>query len=164
MVTGTETLTRPDAKLSRLQKSILLWLLRQTEELEVIASDDRGLDSLPVAVLANDEQRRVIGARIALHWGVWWRIGDSTPAERAAFSRALKRLEERGLVLRQNRVAGAPGSGGLRDSAAQLHIRTTNVQLTDMGREVAKRLTEYKDYFYSTDRQRARSPCIPNVT
>jgi DNA-binding MarR family transcriptional regulator len=58
-------------------------------------------------------------------WGVPWRSTRSaTPAVRAAVSRALKRLEQRGLVVRSNQVSGGPW--------------TTHVKLTEIGRTVAE--------------------------
>jgi DNA-binding PadR family transcriptional regulator len=66
-------------------------------------------------------------------WGVDWdpsRGQDSwTPTDRAVVSRALRRLEQRGLVERKNEQTDNPA-------------RTTNVRLTARGREVANRLTK----------------------
>ena len=75
-------------------------------------------------------------------WGMLWqptRVGAvQTPSQRAALSRAVRRLERRGLVLRQNwrrrplraRLSHAdPGPG-----------RTTHLELTPAGYQLAQRL------------------------
>jgi hypothetical protein len=94
-------------------------------------------------------QRRILlrlgamAARITAHgtaeakamlaaWGVPWNPGINdprwTPAKRAACARSLRRLEERGLVLRRNRR----GSGSR---------RTTHILLLPRGAAVVERLT-----------------------
>ena len=106
----------PEARLSQLQKTILELVWAETYRLET-ALEARG--------------QRGLLARVQ-DWGVDWaptRWADPwTPADRAVISRALRRLEQRGLVERKNEVTNTPR-------------RTTNVRLTDRGREVAKRLT-----------------------
>lgn len=131
---GRET-SRPDvsesmfmqseSKLSYLQRNILKWLLEATEYAE--------------------EHSRFSGALAC--WGVRWcpskLFGDWTPTLAASISRAIQRLEARELVLRQNSHTGTPDSGRARTSAADTPPkRTTNLLLTDKGREVAKRLTK----------------------
>ena len=78
-------------------------------------------------------------------WGVRWRPGKwgvtNDPSRRAAYSRMLKRLEARGLILRQNQVSGNPLNGEVRTSGTEPHNRTTHVFLTDLGVQVASRLT-----------------------
>ncbi len=77
-------------------------------------------------------------------FGIRWMPGKwgltSTPSSRAAYSRSLKRLEERGLVLRQNQVSGNPYTQMARASKDEPHNRTTHVQLTQLGEELAATL------------------------
>lgn len=67
-----------------------------------------------------------------------------TRSRSAAISRALRRLEQRGLVVRMNGTSDAPGA----PSSTAVQMRTTHVRLTDAGRELAEqcelahRLTE----------------------
>ena len=61
------------------------------------------------------------------HWGVRINIGGNA-SMRASGSRSLRRLEARGLILRQNGI-----SGGLRTSDGDPHTRTRSVQLTELG-------------------------------
>jgi hypothetical protein len=57
-----------------------------------------------------------------------------TRADSAAFSRALRRLEARGLVPRVNATSGCPDAGGyMRQSPDQAHTRTDHVLLTEAG-------------------------------
>ena len=74
-------------------------------------------------------------------WGVRWRVGDATASVRASLSRSLRRLELRGLVLRQDDWSGNPETGKARQTAAEPHQRTTHVQLLPAGIEMAERLT-----------------------
>src|SRR5688500_8040526 len=97
-----DTMPKADSKLSHLQKHLLYYLARRHAAQEA-RNDIRGLA-----------------------WGAYWKVGG-TPAERAAYSRALRRLEQRGLVLRQNETSGAPHTGSVRTHADQPHKRTTNV-------------------------------------
>jgi hypothetical protein len=53
-------------------------------------------------------------------------------------SKALRRLEQRGLVLRQSQRRGTLGKA--RVTAGDAHTRTTHVQLTAVGIAVAARL------------------------
>jgi hypothetical protein len=76
----------------------------------------------------------------------WLRQGaDKTPAACAAFSRALRRLEGRGLIVRTNVTRGMPSGHRkrcIRLLASEPHAtRTDHVLLTEAGRETAKRLT-----------------------
>jgi hypothetical protein len=101
--------------LSHLQKNILRWLL-------------------------NDERARkhLVQADGHAWWGSPWqhrRADRSSPAIRAADSRALRRLEERGLVLRDNTHQGVNGRDCIRDES-DVRIagsRTTHVRLTLVG-------------------------------
>lgn len=72
-------------------------------------------------------------------WGIRWRPAG-TASDRAAFSRALKRLEVRGLIMRQNIIRGDPVTGRFRTSASDPHGRATHVVLTDRGERVADAL------------------------
>src|SRR5258708_31644639 len=81
--------------------------------------------------------------RQAAMWGIpWcpWRKDDRpNGSDRASVSRALRRLESRGLVQRRNDYRGdrwqeSPDDNGVR-------FRTLQVKLTAEGRKVAERLT-----------------------
>jgi hypothetical protein len=118
----------PIAKLSRLQKDILRRLLAWYEQLR--AHPVRGS---PVAV-----------------WGVrltdFRRRDRKDASSRAAFSRALARLERRGLVLRINGTNGLPDGhprrGSVRRSLDEpAPDRADHLLLTAEGEEAAKRLT-----------------------
>ena len=98
------------AKLSRVQKAILARLY------------DRQVDGSPWSRFNK--------------WGSPWGT-EATRSEAAARSRALKRLEERGLVLRQNYV-----SGRVRRTRLEPHSRTTHVQLTPAGVKLVERLDD----------------------
>ena len=117
MTHAAETAFMPEARLSQLQKVLL----------EVVWDETRRLET---TLEARGEQGLLARVRC---WGVEWYpsrwLDGSTPADRAVVSRALRRLEQRGLVERKNQRTGKPG-------------RTTNVRLTDRGREIAKRLTK----------------------
>jgi hypothetical protein len=117
MTYAAETEFIPEARLSQLQKALLEVVWDETSRLETTL-EARGEHGLLARVR---------------YWGVEWypsRWADRwTPADRAVVSRALRRLEQRGFVERKNERTGQPG-------------RTTNVRLTDRGREVAKWLTK----------------------
>ena len=72
------------------------------------------------------------GRRMVEIWGIHWTPSrwhqDWTASDRASVSRALKRLEGRGLVLRTNDWGG--------------DRRTNHVRLTEQGRQEAERLTK----------------------
>ena len=78
-------------------------------------------------------------------WGTVWHTAGSR-SNQASLSRALKRLEARGFLLRQNWISGTPGRDrpmdGPRTSATDPHARTTSVQLLPEGVAVAERLTK----------------------
>jgi hypothetical protein len=66
-------------------------------------------------------------------------------SRRASLSRALRRLEERGLILRQNSASGSPGIEGPRQSNADPHSRrSTEVQLLPAGMQLARELVNKK--------------------
>jgi len=108
--------------LSDLQRSILLRVAEATEWARPRMTD--------VALRCLEAQ----GVSLA-----WVRRGmDKTPAGRAAFSRALKRLERRGLALRANRTSGlpeGPRKGYVRETVDEPHRRTDVVKLTPAGLE-----------------------------
>ena len=84
------------------------------------------------AILKGHEAMAEIGA--SLTWGVPVRLTSSGSAsERASASRSLRRLEARGLVLRENHVRHPPGLNGTRKSALDPHNRTTYVKVTELG-------------------------------
>ena len=106
--------------LSEQQESILVWLLKTTK------------------------RARVEYRSFAECWGIEWqrrtritrhRPGTSTPS----VSRSLRRLEERGLILRQNDVSGTGGSR--RSIADPAPTRTTCVVLTTEGVRIAEQLS-----------------------
>lgn len=103
-----------DARLSKVQRDLLLW-----------AYDHRPTSAMNVAW----------GARLKWPKGM-------PPARRASLSRALRRLERRGLVLRQNTTTGSPVTGAARKSPDEPHTRTNCVALTAAGLELCERLTQ----------------------
>jgi hypothetical protein len=115
----------PVAKLSRFQQAVLKWLL--------------------------DAREAGVSDRF---FGVRWSPGRDhrkagqawTAADRASWSRAVRRLELRGLVVRTNQSSGVPGDGPhkgqYRRVASEPHNRTTHLRLTALGIEAAKRLTK----------------------
>jgi hypothetical protein len=104
-------------------------------------------------------------------WGVPWYPSKAVPSDfkytkssSASFSRSIRRLEERGLVIRNNDRSGASLEGRVRESkeipfetikrdyngdvildknrrAIVTKARTTKLKLTELGVEVAKRLS-----------------------
>ena len=105
------------ARLSRLQKSLLRWLIRRHNY---------------IAEHGNPyEQNR-------LHYfGVKWRPQADTPSQRASVSRAIREMENRGLLLRQNVLC----EGRARLTREDPHDRTTHVKLLPAGDQAAKLLT-----------------------
>ena len=94
-----------------------------------------------------DRQRQHLATHLLARnyacWGVpWGARGAHSRSRQASVSRALARLEQRGLVLRQNWVNGSPGTGGIRTAATDPHLRTTNVLLLPAGIALAARLTK----------------------
>lgn len=76
-------------------------------------------------------------------WGTRWKAQKwESRSRHASMSRALSRLESRGLLLRQNEVSGAPKTRGIRANASEPHVRTTSVLLLLPGIEIAKQLTK----------------------
>jgi hypothetical protein len=114
---GKEAECMAEARLSQLQKVILDAIWSETSRLETTL-EPRGESGLLARVR---------------EWGVEWHPSlwnDTwTPTDRAVLSRALRRLEQRGLVERKNERTGKS-------------TRTTHVRLTERGREVAKWLTQ----------------------
>jgi DNA-binding MarR family transcriptional regulator len=108
-----------EARLSPLQKAILRAVWTETVRLER-ALAARGAHRL----LARGQS-----------WGVDWEPSREqerwTPVARATVSRALRRLEQRGLVEHTNPQTGTPG-------------RPIRVRLTERGREVAERLIKWE--------------------
>ena len=96
-------------KLSEQQQNILLHLIRKT-----IFAESHGHDGCK---------------EYAPCWGVTWLVGPCSRSECASISRALRRLEARGLIVRRNDM-----SRGSR--------RTTCVRFTDVGRDLAERLAD----------------------
>ena len=113
-------MTTADAKLSQLQRSLLLSLYGPCVDFtpEQAASDPA-----------------------FLHFGCRLKLNTAGRSDSAAVSRAMRRLEDRGLLLRQNQSTGNPATGQCRHTAAEPHNRTTHVRLTLAGLDAAKRLT-----------------------
>jgi hypothetical protein len=119
---------RADAKLSALQKDILLCLLPWAEWLRnspdcYAACRDHGAPLMRI------------------------RPKGVSRADSAAFSRALRRLEARGLIIRTNSSSGSPEQQGWPRGRVRLRMeepapkRTDHIILTPEGEAVAKRLT-----------------------
>lgn len=108
-------------KLSKTQKHILKTLLQWTEQREA------QLTKLPEKDFARIEFQ---------NWGVAWHTTGSR-SQQAVLSRALARLEARGLLLRQCSMS----TSGRKSIADPAPPKTTSVTLTDEGRDLAKRLT-----------------------
>lgn len=106
--------------LSHAQQQVLCWVWRWSVYLE--ARDD------------GDARRPVEQVAVA------WRAGSgATAAQRASWSRTLRRLEQRGLLERiPHRDEEAPVPTDSRGHG----IRTAHVRLTAAGKELAKRLEE----------------------
>jgi hypothetical protein len=69
-----------------------------------------------------------------------------TPANNAAFARALARLEKRRLVIRTNHRTGIPGLNIIRTKASEPPVkRTSHVILTPLGRHVADLLRQFPE-------------------
>jgi hypothetical protein len=99
----------------------------------------KGLHAEQRAMLMYIYRNTVLGASntpVGLPWQPSKWGMTSTPARKASCSRSLKRLEERGLVLRQNWRAGT------RRSALEPHDRTTHVVLTEVGKAVSVKLSK----------------------
>lgn len=96
--------------LSVLQKEVLTFLYRET-----LVLDERGSNR-------------------ARYWGVRWRPHAETPTAQAALSRAVRRLEQRGLLVRKNERTGGNRNG------RPIPWRTTHLQLTAEGKQTAERL------------------------
>ena len=106
-------------QLSEQQKDILAWIHSRTTEIQE-------------AVEPGSYAERQLEI-----WGVRWGV-EADAAGRASISRSLRRLERRGLVLRQNRT-GSP-TGEVRRSKDEPHNTTTHVKLTEKGRKVVNKL------------------------
>lgn len=102
---------------SELQREIVVHIWKQDERL-----------SEEIAALPPDDWYRGHLERRGVRWDPNTLDGDLTPSKRVSISRALRRLQHRGIVSRENDT----GRGG---------NRTTRVELTDIGRLLAARLT-----------------------
>ena len=102
-------------RLSAQQRRLLIWLLDQTETCE------------------KDSDR---AAALVATWGVYYRTGAATHAESASWSRTLRRLEARGLVVRNNDWS----MSARHDSDTPAPSRAHHVRLTEAGRVVAVQL------------------------
>ncbi len=131
----TENTASTRAKLSRLQK----WLLSLLLELH-----ENG-DKRDAAFKVASPEMRGLHNQTAI-WGVKWQptklFPARTRAESVNVSRALARLEARGLVIRQSKMSGAPDTEKARTSHESLPpLRCDHVLLTQDGRETANKIT-----------------------
>ena len=97
-------------RLSRQQQRMLIYLYRLYQE-------------------ADPSERDIDG----VYWGV-----RGGPTKQASVSRALRRLETRGLLLRQHHTTG-------RETPVASHRRTTHVRLLPAGLVLAQRLIHAPD-------------------
>ena len=81
------------------------------------------------AILVEVCERERMGRDTPWQGGYYWWHGSATRSAQASMSRALRRLEARGLVRRLNHMSGSPE-------------RTTHVAPTAEGRAIAERLTK----------------------
>jgi hypothetical protein len=139
---------RMGSGLSDKQKAILVWLLREYQRIERDGSDhDRFF-------LQRSGVEWAPGPRHRYWWGKkrprgpWPAERAWTPSDRAAVSRSLVRLEQRGLVRRIDEVVRCfdEGLGMIRRHKdgtpwPRRWNRTTHVMLTDVGRAEVERLT-----------------------
>lgn len=103
------------AKMSKSQKSILLWLHQRYQE----------------------------GVNDQWQWGAVWKTGGMSRSDQASISRAVARLEARGFLLRQNNTGGSPGCDHIRYTPEDLPpIRTSRLQLMPAGRAAAELLSK----------------------
>jgi hypothetical protein len=108
-------------RLSEAQRNLLGWLLEQY----------RGTEAWIAATPAPQRER-------VREWNLFWgvRIGrleaGTSRSESASTSRSLKRLEDRGLVIRHN-INADPEDG-------RVQHRTTSVTFTEAGRKLAELL------------------------
>ncbi len=118
----------PSKRLSKLQLYILDRLLHSYRHIEA-TGDEQLIQSVYNTGIRLEE---ILGA------------GQPTRSQSASDSRALKRLEQRGLILRNSIVSGTPSrEGRLRGSVQELPPRRTDaIILLPPGRSIAeKRLT-----------------------
>ena len=112
-------------KLSRQQRHVSVWLYGAYLELKELQSHP----GVP------------LGCQTADTFGVPWRL-SGTRSVQASVSRSLRRLEQRGLILRQNMTSGSgEGTGECRHSKAERHNRMTHLRLLPEGIVTAKRLS-----------------------
>ncbi len=119
-------------QLSQLQREILSCVLANTKARELWEKE-------------HEEERKNHPYQGALYcvgiWGVSWKNGSNSLSTTAAISRALRRLEDRELVLRQNKTSGSVGWPKARTTKDQpAPARCTSVLLTATGRTIAESL------------------------
>jgi hypothetical protein len=130
--------TTAATKLSKAQRTILAELLDSLLWLE--SQPGRRWRPAPLC----STRIPLPGLRRRSRRGTWgW-----TRAESAGFSRALRCLEARGLVLRTNITSGMPSgpkAGRVPTSADQPHRRSDHLYLTDLGRPMAQQNGEHRN-------------------
>lgn len=122
------------AKLSQMQKWLLTLLLDDHEHGE--KSD--------LAFKAARPEMRACHNATAI-WGVSWqpkkRFPELTQVQSVNISRALARLEARGMLIRQSRQSGTPDSHSARHTHESTPpTRCDHVLLTALGRETANKI------------------------
>jgi hypothetical protein len=112
-----------------MQKQILAWVLRAYRQTETVnlrtGKPVNQSDPVDRAQLRHLE-----------HWGVHiWKRGARNRSASASRSRALRRLEDRGLIVRRNSISGdhAPSMFGTQ-------TRTVEIRFTEAGRKLAESL------------------------
>jgi hypothetical protein len=108
---------------------------------ERLSRQQRGILVALLPYVAAAEERGISRGTFPWHRCVplkWLRQGaDKTPAACAAFSRALRRLEGRGLIVRTNATSGmssAQGNRTMRLLASEPHATRTESCTADRGR------------------------------
>ena len=104
------------------------------------AAADKGLSSLQREILMMLMEAEEDGEAEEL-WGVRLRLQYPTRAESAGLSRAVRRLEQRGLLQRRNQHTGDKYCDP-EGKCARPHPRHTHLLLTELGREVGRRLIQ----------------------
>jgi hypothetical protein len=114
----------PVNHLSDFQIAVLAWMLRAYRHAEAVNSrPGQPVNRYEIAQLE--------------HWGVHiWKPRPTSRAGSAARSRALRRLEARGLIERRNSIGGDQYSGGVWNK----QHRTVELRFTPKGRTLAEQL------------------------
>ena len=110
-------------------KTLLVAILEEMRRLEAVP--DRPASGMDREQWRTQWYERRDYERFGVHHDLALWLGHTpTPSDSAVFSRALRNMEDMGLLVRVNRYGGR---------------RATHVQLTDMGRTEAERLVAEQD-------------------